>query len=355
MSKENFDITKPFANFHACRLKPPNYPKYAYKECEAKHDNKCIDFVYGISAPNKSELQSMRYNKKIWMASAAKAHCKDKKGSFEPASESSDDVSTNKMEIFLKSEGQYVKKEMTDDEFLNWFKSNSDEEGNVKEDCLLYKKFEIDDTEEKLTFVMSDFTLDRDFERIDPAGWDLKAYKKNNVLLWGHDRSLPAIGLMEKVRVKDEKLLGEPIFDEEDEFALKIKKKVDKRIIKSGSVGFWPIKVEIIEDENDKTKLIYRKQELREFSLCNVPANPNAVIIEPGKSSDIKPELEERIERLENDIEDLKEMQITLSEKIDKKEVNPLDSLFKKKRPQPQDLQTFFDGKRSIDHNPISQ
>jgi phage head maturation protease len=44
-------------------------------------------------------------------------------------------------------------------------------------------------------------------------------------------------------------------------------------------VGFRVIEIEIPskEDSNDGTSLIFRKQELLEFSICNVPANPFAL------------------------------------------------------------------------------
>lgn len=77
----------PMANFHSCRLKPPDYDKYAYEKCKVKHDGKCIDFVYGIIGPDESELQSMRYSTDIWTEGDAKDHCKENDGTFEPAKE----------------------------------------------------------------------------------------------------------------------------------------------------------------------------------------------------------------------------------------------------------------------------
>ena len=84
--------------------------------------------------------------------------------------------------------------------------------------------------------------------------------------------------------MKENKLLGNPIFDQNDTLAMKIEQKIKDGYLKTGSVGFFPSKVEIPEDEKDPCKLIYKKQELREFSICNVPANPNATVLEPDKS-----------------------------------------------------------------------
>jgi ATP-dependent protease ClpP protease subunit len=75
----------PYPNEHSCRLKPPNYKRYARKNCYQKHEGKCIDFIFGINAPNESELQAMRYKKDIWTAEDAQKHCDSQGGSFEEA------------------------------------------------------------------------------------------------------------------------------------------------------------------------------------------------------------------------------------------------------------------------------
>jgi HK97 family phage prohead protease len=82
---------KPFPNEHACRLKSPDeYDKFARKNCAAKHSGKCIDFIYGIK-DSKSELQTMRYKKSIWDVEDAKKHCSSHKGSFEAASDKTEE------------------------------------------------------------------------------------------------------------------------------------------------------------------------------------------------------------------------------------------------------------------------
>jgi len=79
------EVLKPYPNEHSCRLNSPSkYDKFRRKKCAVKSDGKCIDFIFGIKE-GKSELQAMRYNVDIWTEAAAKAHCKDKEGTFEPA------------------------------------------------------------------------------------------------------------------------------------------------------------------------------------------------------------------------------------------------------------------------------
>ena len=78
----------PFPNEHACRLEDPGkFDKFNRKNCYKKHDGKCIDFIFGIKA-GKSKVQALRYPKDTWSAKDARAHCKDKEGSFEAAGES---------------------------------------------------------------------------------------------------------------------------------------------------------------------------------------------------------------------------------------------------------------------------
>jgi len=81
------EVLKPYPNEHACRLKPPNYPKYARKNCYRRITGKCVDFIFGIKGPKKSELQAMRFKKDTWTVGAAKKVCSARGGSFEPAKE----------------------------------------------------------------------------------------------------------------------------------------------------------------------------------------------------------------------------------------------------------------------------
>jgi HK97 family phage prohead protease len=64
-----------------------------------------------------------------------------------------------------------------------------------------------------------------------------------------------------------------------DAFGWGIGQRVKAGVIRAGSVGFRVIEIEIPDRETakDGTSLIFRKQELLEFSVCNVPANPYAL------------------------------------------------------------------------------
>jgi HK97 family phage prohead protease/HK97 family phage major capsid protein len=81
----------PYPNEHSCRLNNPDkYDSFARKNCEQKHEDKCIDVIYGIKN-EKSEIESLRFDKNIWTPEAAYTVCKDRGGAFEAASSSKED------------------------------------------------------------------------------------------------------------------------------------------------------------------------------------------------------------------------------------------------------------------------
>jgi HK97 family phage prohead protease len=134
---------------------------------------------------------------------------------------------------------------------------------------------------EGLAWTLSTFDLDRFGERIDPAGWDYKRYRDNPVVEWAHRYDIPAIGKIEGLTADDDGLHGLVVFNDKDydPFGWAIGQRVKAGVIRAGSVGFRVIEIEIPgkETAKDGTTLIFRKQELLEFSICNVPANPFAL------------------------------------------------------------------------------
>jgi HK97 family phage prohead protease len=132
-----------------------------------------------------------------------------------------------------------------------------------------------------LPWTLSTFDLDRFGERIDPAGWDCKRYRDNPVVEWAHRYDIPAIGKIESLAADDKGLHGVVVFNDRDydPFGWAIGERVKAGVIRAGSVGFRAIEIEMPDKEagKDGTTLIFRKQELLEFSICNVPANPFAL------------------------------------------------------------------------------
>jgi HK97 family phage prohead protease len=130
-------------------------------------------------------------------------------------------------------------------------------------------------------WTFSTFDLDRMDERVDPEGWDFKRYLENPVVQWAHRYEIPAIGRADGLRVDENGLHGSIVFNakEYDPFGWSIGERVKAGVIRAGSVGFRVLEIELPgrDEAKDGTALIFRKQELLEFSICNVPANPFAL------------------------------------------------------------------------------
>ena len=149
-----------------------------------------------------------------------------------------------------------------------------------------------EETGQGFAWTLSTFDLDRYGERIDPSGWDFARYRDNPVVEWAHRYDIPAIGKIENLSADNEGLHGIVLFNDKsfDAFGWGIGQRVKAGVIKAGAVGFRVIEIEIPDRETaqDGTSLIFRKQELLEFSICNVPANPFALTksIETGKKEE---------------------------------------------------------------------
>ncbi len=117
-------------------------------------------------------------------------------------------------------------------------------------------------------FLVSDESKNSYGFRLISAGGDFTQFHKNPVMLYDHDSNKLPIGTWEDLTVHpDGRITAVPVFDEEDEFALSIKKKVDKGIIKMCSISAYPREVE----GDDVTKW-----EAREISITPFGSNKNA-------------------------------------------------------------------------------
>jgi HK97 family phage prohead protease len=131
-----------------------------------------------------------------------------------------------------------------------------------------------------LEFVLSDGTVDRYGDIVEPDGWDLRNFKKNPIALFGHSSSFP-IGKWSDLRVEAGKLIGR----------LNLAKRgtsqrldeliglVEQGILRAVSVGFMAVKAEPLDAEKPYGAQRYLKSELLETSLVSVPANPAAIAL----------------------------------------------------------------------------
>lgn len=130
-----------------------------------------------------------------------------------------------------------------------------------------------------LDFVISDGSLDRHGTRINPKGWDLAAFKRNPIALFGHSGGFP-IGQWENVRVEGEKLLGRLVLAAKGTSARidELASLVEQGILRAVSVGFSVLEY----GTPGKSQFDYEKQELLEVSLVSVPSNTNALAAARG-------------------------------------------------------------------------
>jgi hypothetical protein len=86
------EMMRPYPNEHACRLNDPK--KYErFRRGTRKSNGKTYSIVFGkLKGENRWEEQAYRYDKKIWTAAQARAHCKEHEGTFEAATEEDIDV-----------------------------------------------------------------------------------------------------------------------------------------------------------------------------------------------------------------------------------------------------------------------
>jgi len=124
-----------------------------------------------------------------------------------------------------------------------------------------------------VSFIASTAAEDRMGDVINQNGWQLDNYKKNPIILFGHDHDKP-IGRATNVYMKNGNLAIDVEFapEEVDPFAAKIGRMVKAGFLKAVSVGFRPLDMKPI-----KSGYEFLKSELLEVSVVSVPANQEAI------------------------------------------------------------------------------
>lgn len=147
-----------------------------------------------------------------------------------------------------------------------------------KKSKLAYAK-SVDSGKKTVTAYVSTYEWDRTNEKFAPGAWDLENYKKNPIVLWGHDGSNPPIGRAIDIREDESGLLAVAEFDTESERGSEIFGLFERGFLNAFSVGFIP-KAQVLEPLPDaSTKgVVWTEAELLEFSAVSIPANPGAVI-----------------------------------------------------------------------------
>lgn len=136
------------------------------------------------------------------------------------------------------------------------------------------------------TFLLSDESVNSHGTRVITSGIRTDDFLKNPIVLWNHTRAwsdkedqvLP-IGKVTRLWVENNALYGSVVFDDKDEFAIKIESKVAQRILNACSIS-----ISVITTSEDSTVLMQGQtrptiieSSLRELSIVDIPANKNSV------------------------------------------------------------------------------
>lgn len=119
--------------------------------------------------------------------------------------------------------------------------------------------------------------------RVLTSGIDLTQFQKNPLLLWMHrrsfDRDAMPIGRIDNLRTDGDRLIGTPVFDQNDEFAKKIENKWENGFLRMASAG-----IEIIETSDapehllqGQTRHTITRCRLEEVSIVDMGGNDEAL------------------------------------------------------------------------------
>lgn len=144
----------------------------------------------------------------------------------------------------------------------------------------------IDEEKRQATFIISTDEIDRMYEIVEQS-WQLDNYKKNPIVLFGHDPSKPGYVVGRAIEIRAEKdgdkniTLGTVQFAEEgtSDDADTVWKLVKQDILRTVSVGFIPHTFKSVKNEDGSETDVLADNELLEFSIVPIPANPSAVAL----------------------------------------------------------------------------
>lgn len=141
-------------------------------------------------------------------------------------------------------------------------------------------------------FTISTEGVDRTGDTIAISGWKLDNYRANPMVLFNHDPSRP-IGVADKIWIEDGKLKAVAEFQPRSMSGLAdaVYQMLThpKRFLRAASVGFRPLKYAFSTDPARGYGIDFMEQELLEFSVCAVPANPQALAEAKAAGIDTEP------------------------------------------------------------------
>lgn len=139
-------------------------------------------------------------------------------------------------------------------------------------------------SEGEVEFVVSTNAIDSHGERINVEGIDIKDFKKNPVVLWGHDGFNLPIAKATRVWKESGKLMARAKFYLKDDFARKVYDYIIDGYLNAVSIGG-------MVQEWGEDGITIEKLVMKEFSVVSVPANQEALVANKSLSGDQQAEL----------------------------------------------------------------
>ena len=136
------------------------------------------------------------------------------------------------------------------------------------------------------TFILSDESVNSYGYRVLTAGMSLSRFKRNPVMLYSHDDMVLPIGRWENVRVDGGRILADAVFDEGDDFAVEVKRKVDAGLLRCCSIGFMIRSEETDFRDDGSIHWTITDVELFEVSVCTFPAYEETGVSARHKAAD---------------------------------------------------------------------
>lgn len=145
------------------------------------------------------------------------------------------------------------------------------------------KSVSVDEKERTAQFIISDDQVDR-MDEIVEQSWDTENYENNPIVLWGHNPDEPENVLGTSLGLETEKgdddvtrTKSTVKFSEEglNPKADMVFNQIKAGILRTVSVGFIPKTFKTNDDKKD----VLADNELLEFSIVPIPANPRAVAL----------------------------------------------------------------------------
>ena len=156
-----------------------------------------------------------------------------------------------------------------------------------------FSDFEVKEiSDRRFAFSFSNEKPDQGGDILQAKGWDLKVFRSNSALLWGHDgHTRPPIGTVPKIS-KDADVAGARGLAGEVEFASEgidpfidvVAALTKDRVVKASSIGCMILKTKKVEDQEERDALglgpfgiFSEKHRLFEISLVSIGMNSDAL------------------------------------------------------------------------------